>query len=403
MVGSIMKSFFGWVRKKAVILFTYAVLVTALLAVYTYKQQSLIPGQNTFEQAAVQQLDGYKYPWRNSIDAPFTTLSKIVTFTGISSLHAVRITSAVMMVMSIVMFYQLLRNWLLSPGKALVGATLFATSSWALVLGRGGHSVVAGIFFLLLIFTLSTRLYFTTHPFLDWMLFIAAVSLSLYTPLMVWLVFLAFVVYMLNIRQKQRTVPLKTWHKVVAGCLGAILTLPLFISFFIDSSYILTLLGVDGLVISIPTLVLNAGTIVASIFFINTTSSPIGLGRLPFLDIFSLFMFLLGVYYFERRLSLKRSKLLFGGLAMGIIICSLSEFNVMRVSLLLPLVYIFVSAGVHESISRWLAVFPRNPIARTVGIVVLSAALGFTSFYHLTRTFIARPGNPETRSFYTIK
>lgn len=398
-----MKSFFGWVRKKAVILFTYSVLVTALLAVYTYKQQSLIPGLNTYEQEAVQQLNNYKYPWRNSIDAPFTTTAKILTLTGIGNVRAVRLTSALLMVMSIVMFYQLLRNWLLSPGKALVGTTLFATSSWALVLGRGGHTVVAGIFFLLLIFTLSTRLYFTTHPFLDWLLFIAAVSLSLYTPLIVWLVFLAFVIYMLNIRQKQRTVPLKTWHKLIVGSLGTLLVIPLLISFILDKSYVLTLLGVDGLVISIPTLVLNAGSIVASIFFINTTTSPIGLGRLPLLDIFSLFMFLLGTYYFERRLSLKRSKLLFGGLAMGIIICSLSEFNVMRVSLLLPLVYIFISAGIHESISRWLAVFPRNPIARTVGIIVISIALGFTSFYHLSRTFIARPGNPQTRSLYTVK
>jgi formate-dependent nitrite reductase membrane component NrfD len=78
----------------------------------------------------------------------------------------------------------------------------------------------------------------------------------------------------------------------------------------------------------------------------------------------------------------------------------LGGFDSMHFSIVLPLLYIFIAAGIHEVVTRWLAVFPRNPIARGVGIAIVAIAIGYTTYYHLTRTFIARPGNPQMRSFY---
>ena len=250
---------------------------------------------------------------------------------------------------------------------------------------------------------LGTRLLFTTRPFWDWLLLVSATALALYTPVVPWLVFIVGVVSLLHYKQRQRSLPLELWQKIVVGATGLLLITPLILSMFVDSHQGLVLLGVDNLVDSIPTIILNIIDAVRSIFFVGMPGTPIGLGQLPMLDIFSVFMFLLGCYYFERRLSLKRSKLLFGGMAIGFIVCSLSEFDLVRYSLLLPLVYIFISAGIHESISRWLAVFPRNPIARGVGVVVLAISIGFVGSYHLRKVFIARPGNPEIRSLYIIK
>jgi hypothetical protein len=311
--------------------------------------------------------------------------------------------SAVASVLSVLMFFQLLRNWLLSPGKALVGTVLFATSSWTLVIGRGAHSATVGSFLLLLIFTLGTRLLFTTKPFFDWLLLVAATVLALYSPAIVWLVFLTGVVSLLHYKQRQRSLPLKTWHKIFISATAAVLLTPLILSLIFNPSLGLTLLGISSVAHSIPDLFLNVSDAVKAIFFVNPASSPLGLGKTPMLDIFSVFMFLLGCYYFERRLSLKRSKMLFGGLAIGLVVCTISGFDLMRLSLLLPLVYIFVAAGVHESISRWLAVFPRNPIARGLGVVALSVAIGFVALYHLNKMFIARPGNPEIRTLYSVK
>jgi len=328
------------------------------------------------------------------------TASKVVDMLGVTPVYAVRLVSAGLMILSVLMFFQLLRNWLLSPGKALVGTLLFATSSWTLALGRGGHTIVAGIFLLLLVFTLSTRLFFTTRPFLDWMLLAAAVGLSLYTPLSVWLLFLAGIVWLFHLNQRQRTVPLKRWQKILVGSFLAVIIAPLIVGIVLKPEYGVALLGASEVVDSISALVLGVVDAVASIFFFSQNLSPLGLGRLPFLDIFSVFMFLLGCYYFERRLSLKRSKILFGGFTIGIVVCSISGFDAMRASLLLPLVYIFIAAGIHESISRWLSVFPKNPIARSLGIILLAVSVGFVSYYHLSRTFVVRPGNPEVRALY---
>jgi hypothetical protein len=232
---------------------------------------------------------------------------------------------------------------------------------------------------------------------------IIATILALYSPAIIWLVFLTGVVSLLHYKQRQRSLPLKTWHKIIIALTALILLAPLVLSLISHPAQGLTLLGISSVAHSIPELFLNVSDAVKAIFFINTSASPLGLGKTPMLDIFSVFMFLLGCYYFERRLSLKRSKMLFGGLAIGLVVCTISGFDLMRLSLLLPLVYIFIAAGIHESISRWLAVFPRNPIARGLGVVVLSVAIGFVASYHLDKMFIVRPGNPEIRALYSVK
>jgi hypothetical protein len=50
--------------------------------------------------------------------------------------------------------------------------------------------------------------------------------------------------------------------------------------------------------------------------------------------------------------------------------------------------------GIVEILQRWLESFPRNPVARSIGVCLLVAAIGFTSFYHLQRYFVAWGNNP---------
>jgi hypothetical protein len=401
---TVMKAILGWVKVRLALVVTYMVLVSVMLAVFVYKQNSIIPGANTYERTVIQAVDNYEYTWRAPLNSPYVTASYVAKqLTFLDSLQASRLIAAIASVASIYMFFQLLRNWLLSPGKALVGTALFATSSWTLVLGRGAHSSMVGVFLLLLIFTLGTRLLFTTKPFYDWLFLVIATCLSLYTPMLPWLVLIAGGVSLLHYRRRQSSLPIKKWQKIVVGATAVLLLLPLVLAIARSPRFALDLLAVSNPVRSIPDLFINFIEIIKTIFFVADHVSPLGLGNLPFVDIFSLFMFIIGFYYFERRLALKRSKMLFGGLAMGILICSISKVDMLNVSILLPLVYIFVSAGLHETITRWLNVFPRNPLARSTGIIAIAIALGFTSSYHLTKVFIARPGNPEIRELYSAK
>jgi hypothetical protein len=399
-----MKHFVEWVRRRIVQIITVGVLLTSVFALYLYKQNSLIPGANSYEQSVVQSIDNYEYPWRNPVNAPYITASYIVHQSSfLSSLQSARFVSAVASVMSVFMFYQLLRNWLLSPGKAVIGTALFATSSWMLTIGRGAHASTLGIFLMLLVFTLGTRLLFTTKPLLDWLTLVTATLLAIYTPMVIWLLFVAGVVSIIHYRQRQRSLPLKTWHKYVVVTVSLVLVLPMLLALIRTPSLYLDILAIRLHVDSPISLLLNFSDIIRTIFFTSIKPSALNLGNLPLLDIFGLFMFMIGVYYFERRLSLKRSKMLFGGLFMGILICSLSPLDMANIALLAPLVYVFIAAGVHETITRWLNVFPRNPLARSTGIIAIAVAVGFTSSYHLTKVFVARPGNPEIRSMYEQK
>lgn len=400
-----MKSILGWIRFKLPVLLTYGVLLGLCFFVFVYKQNSLIPGANTYEVELANKIEAYEYPWRKPADSPFATVAWIISkMTFMEPITAARFLTAISATLSVYMFYVLLRNWLLSPGKALVGTILFATSSWTLAIGRGAYSSTLGIFLLLLIFTLGSRLLFTTRPFIDWVLLISATCVAVYTPLIIWLVFIAGIISMLHYKDRQKGQPIKRWQKIIIGFLAGVLLTPLVIGLLADAENALILLGIDSLVDSIPTALLSMIDSLKTLFIANTADldSPLALGRLPLLDIFSAFMFLLGLYYFERRLKLKRSKLLFGGFALGLIVTSLSGFDIVRFSLLLPIVYIFVAAGIHEAITRWLAVFPRNPLARSLGVIMITVVVGFVGSYHLRRTFLARPGNVEVVSRYQI-
>jgi hypothetical protein len=396
-----MKKFWGWVVHNSTIIITYAVLLSGVFTLYQYKQTSLMPGLNVYEAQVVSRVDTYQYPWVQPINAPYITATKLLTkILPISSLRAARMVNVVLMTASVVMFFWLLRNWLLSPAKALVGTTLFATSTWTLTLAHGAHYPVTGIFLTLLIFTLATRLFFTTRPFFDWITVTLASSLALYTPLMPWIALVGAVVAITHIRSRQRLVPTKRWQKAVIGVVLLLALSPLAIALIKNPAAVKELIGLSISPGSITTIGLNIVETVGAIFIRSESAHVLGLGRLPMLDIFSLFMFIMGARYFSKHRKLKRTKMLFGGLVFGIVVSSLGGFDSMHFSIVLPLLYIFIAAGIHEVVTRWLAVFPRNPIARGVGIAIVAIAIGYTTYYHLTRTFIARPGNPQMRSFY---
>jgi len=216
----------GWIQFKGPGALIVLSLIAALTWVYVFKLTSLIDGQNVYEYSITSHVENYEYPWREALDAPYTTVTWVISRFDVSAIMAARLVNALATVASIVMFYELLRNWFLSSGKAVIGALLFGLSSWTLVVGRGAHGVSVGIFLLLLLFTLSSRLLYTTRPFMDWLLLAITGGLALYTPLLLWFIFIAGITYVMQYRRRQHTHPLKHWQKIVVGVVGMLTVTP---------------------------------------------------------------------------------------------------------------------------------------------------------------------------------
>ena len=126
------------------------------------------------------------------------------------------------------------------------------------------------------------------------------------------------------------------------------------------------------------------------------------LGRLPMLDIFSAAMFALGIYYFAVRIKTRRSIILFSSMVLLFILVPLSPLYQLSATILMSFVFLCVISGIVELLNQWFAYFPRNPWARNFGVAMIVVAIGFASFYHLERYFIAWPNTPETKSVYIV-
>src|SRR5581483_2245887 len=110
-------------------------------------------------------------------------------------------------------------------------------------------------------------------------------------------------------------------------------------------------------------------------------------GHVPVLDVFAAAMFILGLYSFYYRLQLDRAKLLTG---LGILVTLLITLGGgISLTMLLPATYVVVTAGINLMLQQWLTVFPRNPLARGLGTLLVVLAVITTCINQLDRYYPA--------------
>jgi NhaP-type Na+/H+ and K+/H+ antiporter len=114
-------------------------------------------------------------------------------------------------------------------------------------------------------------------------------------------------------------------------------------------------------------------------------------------------MFILGLYYSYQRKTNIKTITLFSSMLLLLLIIPFSPNFSMDIVLLLPFVYIGIITGIVELINQWFTYFPRNPLARNIGISLLVFSISLTSAYHLESYFVAWPNDPDTKAVYVIK
>ncbi len=82
---------------------------------------------------------------------------------------------------------------------------------------------------------------------------------------------------------------------------------------------------------------------------------------------------------------------LFGLLAISL--AFMFVFGSVYISLFIPIFYIFTACGIFFFLNQWFSTFPHNPVARSIGYVMMSGLILIISFYHVSRYFIVWPRN----------
>jgi hypothetical protein len=378
------------------ILSLYGLLLLTLLITTTFKLHTLLPGVNAGELRTYHSSESLKTILNHPVNAPYLILSWVVI-----KLHAsqpiiyLRIISAWLGLCSLTIFCGLLYHWH-GHRVALFGTLLFGTSSWFLHIARLGTPAIL-MFGLFGLVACGVWLQASRSPYAIVALLLVSASL-MYVPGMPWLIGLTILV---NWKFLDRAFT-KQLVLISSGTIASIILLvPLGLAIYNTPSTAKVILNLPVKGWPSVSLVLRHIADVPLHIFLYGQGNPVfELGHLPVLSVFSTAMFGFGAYSYIRHARLRRFRVLVAILLGGAVVIGLD--GITNVGLLVPFVYLIASAGIGYLLDQWFAVFPKNPLAQTIGVACMGVLIFMVLTYNLRSYFISWANATSTKSNFRL-
>jgi len=335
----------------------------------------------------------------NPLNAPYKLIDYAFLHLLGHSITVARLTSVVFALVAVVLFFNIMLRW---HGKrtAWLATFLFVTSGWLLHVGRLGTTAVVWVVVPLALILFGAWVSRTERS--GWAIIALALlfGVALFVPAAVWFV----VVYAFLLREDilDHMKEAKGLQRAIAGAVFLLLAGVLAFSLYSSTDLVRPWLGLP---LTMPH-VLNAARVWASslslyLFARGPYSPELWLGHIPILDVFVTAMLLLGVYFYLTHFRNLRASTFAAFTIIGSVLVALNGAEAM--SFLVPLAYLIAATGVTYLLHEWLKVFPRNPVARTIGIALVTGAIVCSATYHLVSYFVAWEHNPTTTSTFQRK
>jgi len=384
---------FGWL--KLVLLSVLAVALIFLL--YGWRLGSLTPGLSPAEASAIVATTDLALIANEPVNAPHK-LAQYAASLYAQERWALRLPSVAFMVTFLGLFYLTLRLWF-GRWVGFLGAIVFASTPWLIIIAR---SATPDILLLMPVAALSSALWLsrrTTARGLAWLAFCTTGALSLYVPGMLW-----FILAVLAFKYRSLNSLSRSINKLVVatgGLLFLILLAPLAYGIFQTPEIAKELLLVpDPLRDPLATLK-SIGWSALSLFWRLPYTTDFTVGRLPLLTIAQLAFAAFGVYALWAK---ARSVIYWLAAIVGVSILAAGLND--RLALLLPAIMaasLLVAAGLRYLYVEWNSIFPRNPIPRSLAVVLMVVVVGLHLAYGLRYALVAWPNAPTTNQVYMLK
>jgi hypothetical protein len=359
---------------------------------------SHIAGYSPAEVQAAREVHSLTSIVENPVNAPHKVVTWAFTKLTVDPVFAGRLASATFATFALLLFYVATRMW---HGKrvAFLATLLLGTGSWFLLTARSSDPNFSASVAVTLLALSGYWMSLHFRTVWSYVAVVASLALMVYVPGMVWLVLLGLILRGRSIFQAM-TRNLQTWKLMtLIGLLLLFVIAPIAYAGARDMTVLLALLGAPEQLPHWSEVPQNLGWGLLGLFGWQHTPLAFSVGQLPLMDVVTTVLALLGLVYYATKLSLDRTRLLIGVLLLGLMLLSIGSLA--GYAYLLPVMYFLAAGGMAYLLMRWLEVFPRNPLARGIGIVLLTLVIGFAVFYNLRAYFIAAPHTDNIRQIYS--
>lgn len=386
------RSMWFWLNRHWRVIAVWAVLVGATVLLFTWKLTSLPGGVSTGESTYLSSIDSARQLLQSPAFLPHKLLTYLLTRAEAHHIAFFRLVSVTFALAAVFSIYYILQRWY-TKRVALLGSLLFASSSLVLHISR---SATPEVTYLLLapIIALGLFLQSTKRHWAALLLLLGTLCLTIYIPGFIWL---AVAVAVWQGRRIARVVKRLPWpRKLLCLVLVAVLLAPAVASLIFHPREIYTVLGLPTHLENVSFYWHRLGsTLIALVWHYNDADPAQWVRGTAIFDIFTLAMITLGVYSLRYEHKLMRGRLQ-AGLSVLFWIMIVTGGPVTFIALT-PVLYLLAGGGIAFLLQQWFTVFPRNPVARFVAIVLICAGAGLCSYFHVYRYFVAWPHNQQTK------
>jgi len=391
-----MKKFSFWGENRRIFIL-FLIFALAIIAVYLYRLGTLTRGISAAEAQTSIRVVGVHGIYHSPLYLPINIFRSIIFKLSIThGALLTRLPNVLFGLATIASFSWLIWLW---HGRriAIFSTILFATSAWTLHVSRiATYDILYlwGITTLLLVNALLQQK--TIKSYVWYSIFLLA-GLLLYIPGLIWFLLITVVFQRQTIKKIWINDFGLWWQRTIAIVLFVI-WLPLLGLNFIRSGQIVTWLGLPTKYSSLTHMSKEFIAVFVHLFVRGPMYPDLWLAKAPILDIFTLLVCLVGIYFYIKNWQSRRSRLLAAFFAVGVVLVSLGGPVVL--SVLVPICYVFAATGLTYVLREWLLVFPRNPFARSLGITLVTIAVLISGVYNLRAYYVAWPHNNNTYSVF---
>jgi hypothetical protein len=387
-----MKQGMGFLRLRPKILLGLIASILLICTLMLYRLGSLTGGLSSNElRAAIQPL-GWHGIWADALYLPLKFIRSIVFFTSPDHGQLLsRLPNAFFGGLSILSLGWLLWLWH-GTRTALLATLMFATGAWTLHASRLASYDALYLWAVPTLLLMQVLLHRYGQKAIIWYAYLLLNLLILYIPGMIWLI--AVQSYM------QRKLLVKLWRQVLQPkqraitALISVVALPLLIKSLLSFDKFITWLGLPESWPAPLQTIKNFINVFINLFISGPKHPELWLGRAPLLDAFALIVCGLGIYFYLKNIRAWRSRLLCAFFIIGVILVTVD--GPVGLSVLVPLLYIAMAAGLSFLLHDWLKTFPINPFARGLGIGLVGLAVAVSCIYNLRSYFVVWPNTDST-------